>query len=89
MQIKQSPEQILAKAFVGKKFIDDEFHELDDILHNAYEEDVAPKKDIIGKVITDVEIVSYGYRECGIVLKFDEYDSWIFLHENNGITVED
>ena len=89
MQIKQSAEQILAKAFVGKKFIDDEFHKLDDILHNAYEEDVAPKKDIIGKVITDVEIVSYGYRECGIVLKFDEYDSWIFLHENNGITVED
>ena len=89
MQIKQSAEQILAKAFVGKKFINDEFHELDDILHNAYEEDVAPKKDIIGKVITDVEIVSYGYRECGIVLKFDEYDSWIFLHENNGITVED
>ena len=89
MQTKQSPEQILAKAFVGKKFIDDEFHELDDILHNAYEEDVAPKKNIIGKVITDVEIVSCGYRECGIVLKFDEYDSWIFLHENNGITVED
>ena len=51
MQIKQSAEQILAKAFVGKKFIDDEFHKLDDILHNAYEEDVAPKKDIIGKVI--------------------------------------
>ena len=89
MQIKQSAEQILANAFVGKKVIDDEFHELDDILHNAYEEDVAPKKNIIGKVITDVEIVSYGYRECGIVLKFDEYDSWIFLHENNGITVED
>jgi|TARA_R110000868_G_scaffold37818_1_gene133252 hypothetical protein len=89
MQTKQSAEQILAKAFVGKKFIDDEFHELDDILHNAYEEDVAPKKDIIGKVITDVEIVSYGYRECGIVLKFDEYNSSIFLHENNGITVED
>ena len=89
MQTKQSAEQILAKAFVGKKFIDDEFHELDDILHNAYEEDVAPKKNIIGKVITAVEIVSYGYRECGIVLKFDEYDSWIFLHENNGITVED
>jgi hypothetical protein len=88
MQTKQSAEQILAKAFVGKKFIDDEFHELDDILHNAYEEDVAPKKDIIGKVITDVEIVSYGYRECGIVLKFDEYDSWIFFHENNDITVE-
>ena len=89
MQIKQSAEQILAKAFVGKKFIDDEFHELDDILHNAYEENVAPKKNIIGKVITDVEIVSYGYRECGIVLKFDEYKSSIFLHENNGITVED
>lgn len=89
MYIRQSLEQILAKAFVGKKFIDDEFHELDDILHNAYEEDVAPKKDIIGKVITDVEIVSYGYRECGIVLKFDEYNSSIFLHENNGITVED
>ena len=89
MQTKQSAEQILAKAFVGKKFIDDEFHELDDILHNAYEDDVARKKDIIGKVITDVEIVSYGYRECVIVLKFDEYKSSIFLHENNGITVED
>ena len=89
MQTKQSAEQILAKAFVGKKFIDDEFHELDDILHNAYEEDVAPKKDIIGKVITDVEIVSYGYRECGIVLKFDEYKSSIFLHENNGSIGDD
>lgn len=89
MQTKQSAEQILAKAFVGKKFIDDEFYELDDILHDSYGEDIVPKKDIIGKVITGVEIVSYGYRECGIVLKFDEYDSWIFFHENNDITVED
>jgi len=46
-------------------------------------------KEIVGKIIVGVEIVSCGYRDCGIVLKFNEYPDWLFFHENDGITVED
>jgi len=73
MKTKQSAEQILANAWIGKKFISS---------------DSIPTTEIIGKTILGVEIVSVGLDECGVVLKFDGYRDWLFFYENDHITVE-
>jgi len=89
MKTKQSAEQILANAWIGKKFISSEFHEPEDILYNPRELRAVRMKEIVGKIIVGVEIVMCGYDDCGIALKFNEYSDWLFFHENDGITVED
>ena len=88
MKTKQSAEQILANAWIGKKFIGSEFHEPEDILYNQHEQDAMSMKEIVGKIIVGVEIVSVGLDECGVVLKFDGYRDWLFFYENDHITVE-
>jgi hypothetical protein len=30
-----------------------------------------------------------GYRDCGISVKFDEFDDWFFFLEDDEITVEE
>ena len=46
-------------------------------------------KELVGKVITNVEIFSYGYRDSGIGIKFKEYDQFLFFFGNERIYVED
>ena len=90
MTIKQSAEDVLRNAFVGKKFISSQFKKTGEFLYDIYDEETDVKaEDIIGKTIKEAEIVSYGYRDCGISVKFDEFDYYFFFFDNDEITVEE
>ena len=90
MQTKQSAEQILAKAFVGKKFIGSDFYDVEGVLYdsNNNQTDVKPK-DLIGKTIKGSYTSVYSNAGCGIALKFEGFDDWFFFFDNDTITVED
>ena len=94
MYIRQSLEQILVNAFVGKKFINSTgyFFSADSILCDENGEDVVHMKEIIGKIIREVKIVSVGKYEKlpAILMRFDEVpQSWISFSRFDDITVED
>ena len=87
MQIKTSAEKLLRTAFIGKKFIRSEFCNC--VIHDIYDEEVTTPEELSGKVIKDIEIYAYGYREAGIGLKFEEYGEPLFFFGNDTLTVED
>ena len=94
MYIRQSLEQILVNAFVGKKFINSTgyFFSADSILCDENGEDVVHMKEIIGKIIREVKIASVGKYEKlpKILMRFDEVpQSWISFSRFDDITVED
>jgi hypothetical protein len=90
MTIKQSAEDLIKNAFVGKKFIGSQFKKTEEFLCNIYNEDTDVKvADITGKIIKEVVISDCGYRDCGISVKFDEFDDWFFFFDNDVITVEE
>ena len=94
MYIRQSLEQILVNAFVGKKFINSTgyFFSADSILCDENGQDVVHMKEIIGKIIREVKIVSVGKYEKlpKILMRFDEVpQSWISFSRFDDITVED
>ena len=94
MQTKQSLEQILVNAFVGKKFINSTgyFFSADSILCDENGQDVVHMKEIIGKIIREVKIASVGKYEKlpEILMRFDEVpQSWICFSRFDDITVED
>ena len=90
MTIKQSAEDVLRSAFVGKKFISSQFKKTGEFLYDTNDEETDVKvEDITGKTIKEAEIVSYGYRDCGISVKFDEFDDWFIFFDNEEITVEE
>jgi len=90
MTIKQSVEDVVRNAFVGKKFISSQFKKTGEFLYDIYDEETDVKvADITGKIIKEAEIVSYGYRDCGISVKFDEFDDWFIFFDNDVITVEE
>jgi len=99
MTTKQSIDDIVAKTFVGKKFISSEFTKLDEMLLNSvgsefalsyykFETDVKVA-DIVGKTIKEVEIIPVSYCDVGIALKFEEFRHWLFFYIDDAITVED
>ena len=90
MTIKQSVEDVVRNAFVGKKFISSQFKKTGEFLYDIYDEETDVKvADITGKIIKEVEIVDYDYRDCGISVKFDEFDYCFFFFDNDVITVEE
>jgi hypothetical protein len=90
MTIKQSAESVIRNAFVGKKFIGSQLKKTEEFLCNIYNEDTDVKvADITGKIIKEVVISDCGYRDCGISVKFDEFDDWFFFLEDDQITVEE
>jgi len=90
MIIKQSAEDVIRSAFVGKKFISSDFKKTGEFLYDIYDEETDVKaEDITGKIIKEVEIVDYNYRDCGISVKFDEFDYYFFFFDNDVITVEE
>ncbi len=91
MIIKQSAEDVIRCAFVGKKFIGSEFHKPDEFLidFNNNEETDVKAENVTGKTIKEVNIVSYGYCDRGISLKFDEFDYYFFFFDNDTIAVEE
>ena len=94
MYIRQSLEQILVNAFVGKKFINSTgyFFSADSILCDENGQDVVQMKEIIGKIIREVKIASVGKYEKlpKILMRFDEVpQSWISFSRFDDITVED
>ena len=94
MYIRQSLEQILVNAFVGKKFINSTgyFFSADSILCDENGQDVVHMKEIIGKIIREVKIASVGKYEKlpEILMRFDEVpQSWISFSRFDDITVED
>ena len=94
MYIRQSLEQILVNAFVGKKFINStgSFFSADSILCDEHGQDVVHMKEIIGKIIREVKIASVGKYEKlpKILMRFDEVpQSWICFSRFDDITVED
>ena len=89
MTIKQSAKDVLRNAFVGKKFISSQFKKTGEFLYDIYDEETDAKvEDITGKTIKKVHIVEHGC-DCGISVKFDEFDDWFFFFDNDEITVED
>jgi hypothetical protein len=90
MIIKQSAEDLINRAFVGKKFISSQLKKTEEFLCNIYNEDTDVKvADITGKIIKEVVIADCGYRDYGISVKFDEFDDWFFFLEDDEITVEE
>ena len=90
MKIKQSAEDAVRNAFVGKKFISSQFKKTGEFLYDTNHQETDVKvEDITGKTIKEAEIVSYGYRDCGISVKFDEFDYYFFFYSNDTITVEE
>jgi hypothetical protein len=90
MTIKQSAEDVLRSAFVGKKFISSQFKKTGEFLYDTNDEETDVKvEDITGKTIKEAEIVHYNYRDCGISVKFDEFDYYFFFFDNDVITVEE
>lgn len=89
MTISVSAESLIQEALVGKKFISSEFRQLDDTIFDVNGNETILAKELVGKIITDVEIFSYGYRDSGIGIKFQEYDSYLFFFGNERIYVED
>jgi hypothetical protein len=88
MTIKQSVEDVVRNAFVGKKFAGSQFNKSDYFLSDINDKKTDVRvEDIIGKTIKEAEIVSYGYRDCGISVKFDEFDDWFIFFDNDVITV--
>jgi hypothetical protein len=90
MTIKQSVEDVVRNAFVGKKFAGSQFKKSDYFLSDINDKKTDVRvEDIKGKTIKEAEIVSYGYRDCGISVKFDEFDDWFIFFDNDVITVEE
>lgn len=94
MTIKQSVEDVVRNAFVGKKFINstDYFFMPDSILCDENNKDVVHMKEVIGKIIREVKIVAVGKYEKlpKILMRFDEVpQSWISFSRFDDITVED
>jgi len=89
MKIKQSAEDVLRNAFVGKKFISSDFKKTGEFLYDIYDEETDVKaEDITGKTIKKVHIVEHGC-DCGISVKFDEFDYCFFFFDIDTITVEE
>lgn len=90
MIIKQSAEDVVRNAFLGKKFIGSQFKKTEEFLCDIYDEETDVKAaDITGKIIKEVEIVHYNYCDCGISVKFDEFDYYFFFFDDDEITVEE
>ena len=90
MTIKQSAESVIRSAFVGKKFISSQFKKTGEFLYDIYDEETDVKaENVTGKTIKEVNIVSYGYCDRGISLKFDEFDYYFFFFDNDTIAVEE
>jgi hypothetical protein len=88
MKIKQSVEDVVRNAFVGKKFAGSQFKKSDYFLSDINDKKTDVRvEDIKGKIIKEVMIFDYGYR--GISVKFDEFDDWFFFFDNDVITVEE
>jgi hypothetical protein len=88
MKIKQSAEDVVRNAFVGKKFAGSQFKKSDYFLSDINDKKTDVRvEDIKGKIIKEVKIVDYGYR--GISVKFDEFDDWFIFFDNDVITVEE
>ena len=79
---------IVQKAFAGKKFVASEFHRDTDRVYDANENEVTDARNLYGKTIMDARFARCGH-DCGIVLKFAEFDKSIFFDANDYITVED
>lgn len=94
MIIKQSVEDVVRNAFVGKKFINstDYFFMPDSILCDENDKDVVHMKEVIGKIIREVKIVAVGKyeKQPGILMRFDEVpQAWIFFDKSDAITVKE
>ena len=79
---------IVQKAFVGKKFIASEFYRDTDWAYDINENEVTDARNLHGKTIMNARFACCGH-DCGIVLKFAEFDKSIFFDANDYITVED
>jgi len=90
MIIKQSAEDVIRCAFVGKKFISSDFYDVEGVLYdsNSNQTDVKPK-DLIGKIIKGSYTSVFSRAGCGIALKFEGFDDWFFFFDNDTITVEE
>jgi hypothetical protein len=90
MTIKQSAENVLRNAFVGKKFISSEFNKPVEFLCDSNGNQTEIKtKDFTGKIIEKSCASVYCGGGCGIALKFEGCDDWFFFFDNDTITVEE
>lgn len=90
MTIKQSAEDVVRNAFVGKKFISSSFYEPVEFLCDSNGNQTEIKtKNLIGKTIKGSYTSVYSRAGCGIALKFEGIDDWFFFFDNDEITVEE